>query len=1032
MTETMKVFANLTAKKVNTHTKIGNLDDIYVALEAYKNEKHDSKNDYPLFSVRDYAEYHDERRNEQIKGSRYYIVDVDCNEDTLEHQKALDEVFKAYFKPYKYITFATFNNNIKGYRHRFIFELEQEIGKEQYTDVTRFLNNLIINKVTKELQKKGIDVKIELDDAFTKLHQYTLFCPNDFKYHRGNTMPVKAVLNKLESNTPTHQESIVSDNYDDIDESISEKAYLDTVKETMTRTNLNDYKAYSSLEISIQSDLACGAITYGIAQKAVKLLAQGNSQWERDNVKRLNIQRKNPSSQVLSDRGLRCFVPNTSYSKSVTTKPFVNAITVTPCFKTNKETKQVTLTTMRANLDVRLLCAEYVATHNVLYAPNSKEKFFEFEDGYWQQLYPREALINYREWLVEKIKAGEYTVGTGVDGTIIDMSQINYPQKDALFKTQKFMFSKDLIEDCLQDACVSVGKYLGSNEVFYSRRNDYAQVFQNGTLYYDVKGNYEFKEDSYNKADYIYTKIPCRFMNDMTTLQANEGVQAFRGYLTALFDNKETSEKFCAYVGKMAFPKEKSAQIYALMKSRGGSGKSRIAEFVMDMIGAENSFRAMFNDFYNPNNRFSKQVSVGKLCGFFDEIEFTRTVEDTLKDETGTTIARPIEEKGKDPVMVPVTYNLLLATNKHVQFSDTGTSNLRRLKYFRIRKSFESLTFEQKQAFDFDTKIAPFKDEILSYCVLKYMEELKLRAKRRAEGFNESDIYFMASEKMIKDTKALFAEMSVFDEFVDTLCVRFDTKLQVGETVTSIYEAFSCFMKVNSYEYSTGITKKLLKNRLDEMDIEVIDSPRHSSTLANNLKELCKQTGYKSVFEDSMNQDFTRGKRFKGLFIDKEKWMNFLDEFPDAREFSYPKFAKDCVMMRGEDFDPIYPQASEQYMGDPDSFISYVDHPEFFEKFVETFVGFLLYNNEESVEPTKANFDALHYDFTTRAKLVLLMAKYTDNKEILENFLNCNPNDLQQDLDALLMQQEIEEEIDLDYLIPTENDGMKRGEVGND
>lgn len=130
-----------------------------------------------------------ERLNKNYKGSQVVAIDIDHT--TISFEKFNDIMTTTEIKPS--ITYTTQNNNIKGYRYRALYVVDELMSSEIYKEIYANLTNEIVCYFD--------NGTIEIDNNANKLNQQ--FAGNgteNFEYNEGNVFCLKWLCERYEIN----------------------------------------------------------------------------------------------------------------------------------------------------------------------------------------------------------------------------------------------------------------------------------------------------------------------------------------------------------------------------------------------------------------------------------------------------------------------------------------------------------------------------------------------------------------------------------------------------------------------------------------------------------------------------------------------------------------------------------------------------------------------------------------------------------------------------------------------------------------
>ncbi|MFL2134953.1 hypothetical protein ACEN33_00795 [Ruoffia sp. FAM 24228] len=210
------------------------------------------------------------RNNESVENRDLIIIDYD------DLDMSGDE-FKQHVSNtvgrYRYITYPTVSNGIKGTRYRFVIEPERPLNKLEFEQTFK--------KVTEEI---GLNADFS-SSTFSQIQglpaHSTDVTDYEIIYNEGIPYPVAEVIQEEEQPSYTQHSVIQSIPEDELDEMVAN--YIEADWE-----NIKDEGQYVNLHYSIIKDVQEGLITQEQAFKYVTMLANGNEEWENNNHQRLN------------------------------------------------------------------------------------------------------------------------------------------------------------------------------------------------------------------------------------------------------------------------------------------------------------------------------------------------------------------------------------------------------------------------------------------------------------------------------------------------------------------------------------------------------------------------------------------------------------------------------------------------------------------------------------------------------------------------------------------------------------------------
>lgn len=214
------------------------------------------------------------RNNKSVENRDLIIIDYDdldiSGDEFKQHVESI-------MGEYCYVTYPTVSNGIKGTRYRFIIEPERPLNKLEFEQTFK--------KVTGEV---GLNADFS-SSTFSQIQGLPAYSTNvtdyEITYNEGIPYPVAEVIQEEQPRYVQHS-VIQAIPEEELDEMVAN--YIEADWE-----NIENEGQYVNLHYSIIKDVQEGLITQEQAVKYVKMLANGNSEWENNNQQRLERELKN-------------------------------------------------------------------------------------------------------------------------------------------------------------------------------------------------------------------------------------------------------------------------------------------------------------------------------------------------------------------------------------------------------------------------------------------------------------------------------------------------------------------------------------------------------------------------------------------------------------------------------------------------------------------------------------------------------------------------------------------------------------------
>lgn len=710
---------------------------------------------------------------------------------------------------------------------------------------------------------------------------------------------------------------------------IEKEEYLNYVFSIYPKYNPKDYTKYENytfFKVRVESDYVHGAIDEDTARQALVEIANGNAEWISSNLKAFETEKNNPSEQVLKDCGFRKGYWQYKKGNSSTTVKTSSTF----YFEEKLDNKKVVGLKLRYNANAQVY--EMLERTTILIDPENTKTIRKFEKC-WMNFKVGVASDIFFNQLVDEFLEGKLAFEN-------DKGTRRYTKEDVetilkrpidrsyLLKLKEIDTKEDKMFRSMQrqNLGTEAQQMVATGKSFYSFIRHNWNAFQNGTVKIADDGTLEFQENHWDPRDFIITLIDREFTfaylddelkkkvieNPSIIFEHSEEAKKIAEQMLSKSKRKnalqllenffefvkrfcrndwETAKTIMAYFGMCFFPKPTFSQKVLLIKSYGGSGKSRLLELVKELVGEKNGINSTYEKIFGKDSRFNFADLMDKTVVSIDEFKMEGN-ESAFKNFTGTNGIVRAEKKGIDSFAMKMMASFICATNLPLKLKDQGNSMKRRLCILCTDMVHDKLSAEENEKFNLDTIFSiddeSFSDVVTTYFILSYMIELKKRQKNIEEGARAEEM-FMASPLMLNDKKELWGEMDCTPDFMEELLVEIDDENFDGETQEALFEKLKQWFLLRGIQITTELSPNVFKKRLEEQGHPANQRPRNSKEDGNEKRaRKVKSDEWELDFEDeeSLASIRRRKVRTKGIGFNYEALQEFNEEFKRVYENS--------------------------------------------------------------------------------------------------------------------------------------------------
>lgn len=948
------IFENVRDTKTNpldvsSIAELGNIVKQRCTEELFDRCKEDKQSQPAILMYKPKNIEENQRKLENVETKQDIPIDIDCDAKTLAYFKELYSALGEALYNKEMFVYPSYScadeETGAGFRYRVFLTWDKPLNVNDYRKATKAFIKELQEDLTKRLEhmkaEQGADwdIDIKLDDCSEKPSQVMMFgtCKKLtydqymtlMRFSEGAPISSEEYLAKAKEQEPTTSKNSSQSKKKQAPITqrpfIERETYVDTVLELIEENrwgHLEDLNNYNRIKISVFSDFYYGAINEDTVIDVLVTIAFGNEDYVRRNIQAFQDERKNFSQAVLEDKGLYALAEDLRIKKEMRVSEAFQ-------FEEKYKDNEVSKITLKANINA--LAYEFVQDRKIIYQTQPEDTFYRFDKA-WLPVDIKDEFLRYLNELVRDFSQGKVAF-TNLDGTRLytkERAEALLKKEltvQAILSTRGLKFKKHDIIDTVQLACSSTEE----QEVFRDGTTIYDVMsankiaFSNGTLTIHKNGTFEF-EENWNPKDYCIILVRHNFMypylsNDIKVRvkedpfiifhsdvmkdikkafcstskreDAMQRVDDFYEFMTEFCEGDiETVHVLLAFFGMCAFPKPEFSQKTLILKSQGGSGKSKLSKYLFKLIGTQNTVTTTFEEMFGKTSQFNKANILNKTGAHIDECDFKGS-ESAFKNITGTSGNMSFEKKGKQAFQAPITANFVCSTNLRIQMSDTGTSMKRRICVYETSFNYETQCEAKKARWELSRFITSndegIEDALITYLVFEYILELRKRAKNVGDN-NDSERRFMNSERMLEIGDELWSDLDPVGEFMKSMMIVVDDPNMMGESVKEAFLVFQRFCDYHGYIYATDLSQPGFETKCQNDGYSIVNCRDLNGGTIRKKMGTVEAEGIEFDFTGSSAKGMSsKGKRFKQAVFIWDKLEEFCKDYeeddPNTRQF---------------------------------------------------------------------------------------------------------------------------------------------------